>query len=266
MPRRSVFSFPTSIAILRRNLGKRFVRVRLLLAICLLETLLLAFGTVVAFMSRMTTATYKPIEVSTPRATLTPCIFDDDPIERDSLSTLIMGMGYEPISTSDPEEALRLIRVGRCRLVFASVHLDTHDPYQFLGRALRCDPGIHLILMTAEYTLEAALEAIRRGACDFLPRPIDQIRLKRTLDDVASLYDQRRRVRALEEQLLKDLEFHGIVHGSHRHPPGPVSNTPITEPCSWMRSARLPWQCKPSFFASFKTARFSESALPKSSE
>jgi two-component system, NtrC family, response regulator HydG len=35
--------------------------------------------------------------------------------------------------------------------------------------------------------------------------------LKRTLDDVAALYDQRRRVRELEEQLLKDLEFHGIV-------------------------------------------------------
>jgi transcriptional regulator with PAS, ATPase and Fis domain len=37
------------------------------------------------------------------------------------------------------------------------------------------------------------------------------VRLKRTLDDLAALYDQRRRVRSLEEQLLKDLEFHGIV-------------------------------------------------------
>ena len=159
----------------------------------------------------MICATYKPMEVSTPRSSLTPCIFDDDPAERESLTTLIFDMGYEPISTGDPEEALRLIRLGRCRLVFASVHLDTHDPYEFLARTLRCDPGIQVILMAAEYTLEAALEAIRRGASDFLPRPLDQIRLKRTLDDVASLHDQRRRVRALEEQLLKDLEFHGII-------------------------------------------------------
>jgi DNA-binding NtrC family response regulator len=65
--------------------------------------------------------------------------------------------------------------------------------------------------MTGEYTLESALDAIRRGATDFLPKPIDRSRLKRTLDEVATLYDQRRRVRALEEQLLKDLEFHGIV-------------------------------------------------------
>src|ERR1700719_2167778 len=42
-------------------------------------------------------------------------------------------------------------------------------------------------------------------------RWLDRLRLKRALDDVASLYDQRRRVRALEEQLLRDLQFHGIV-------------------------------------------------------
>ena len=95
--------------------------------------------------------------------------------------------------------------------VLASVHLDSPDPYDFLDRALRCDPGLHIMVMTQGYTLDTALEAIRRGAADFLPRPIDRIRLKRTLDEVSTLYDQRRRVRALEEQLLKDLEFHGIV-------------------------------------------------------
>jgi DNA-binding NtrC family response regulator len=83
--------------------------------------------------------------------------------------------------------------------------------YEFLDQVLRCDPGVHVIVMTREYTLETALEAIRRGAADFLPKPVDRARLKKTLDDVAALYDQRRRVKALEEQLLKDLEFHGIV-------------------------------------------------------
>ena len=159
----------------------------------------------------MSYATYKTAEAPAVRSSMTPCIYDDNPAERDALNSLITDMGYEPVSTSDAEEALRLIRLGRCRLVFASIHLEVNDPYEFLARALRCDPGIHVILMTAQYTLEGALEAIRRGAADFLPKPIDQLRLKRTLDDVATLYDQRRRVRALEEQLLKDLEFHGII-------------------------------------------------------
>jgi DNA-binding NtrC family response regulator len=127
------------------------------------------------------------------------------------LAALVADMGYVPITTSSSEEALRLVQSGRCRLVLADVHMPGTDGYAFLDHALRADPGVHIIIMTADYTLESALDAVRRGATDFLPKPIDRTRLKRTLDDVAALYDQRRRVRELEEQLLKDLEFHGIV-------------------------------------------------------
>jgi DNA-binding NtrC family response regulator len=151
------------------------------------------------------------LELLAPRTSLTPCILDDDPGQLEILVARVRDMGYEPIPTGDPEEALRLVKSGRCRLVLADMHMPEVGGYDFLDRALRADPGVHIIVMTGEYTLDSALEAIRRGATDFLPKPIDHIRLKRTLDDVAALYDQRRRVRALEEQLLKDLEFHGIV-------------------------------------------------------
>jgi len=127
------------------------------------------------------------------------------------LSAIIAEMGYESITTSDPEEALKLVKRGRCRLALVDVRMPKMDGHEFLDRALRSDPGVHIILMTGDYTLDSALDAIRRGAMDFLPKPIDRTRLKKTLDDVGTLYDQRRRVRALEEQLLKDLEFHGIV-------------------------------------------------------
>ncbi len=127
------------------------------------------------------------------------------------LAAIVADMGYDSVTTANPEEALNLVRSGHSRLVLADVHMPGMDGFQFLDEALRCDPGTHVIVMTGDYTLESALDAIRRGATDFVPKPIDRARLKRTLDDVATLYDQRRRVRALEEQLLKDLEFHGII-------------------------------------------------------
>jgi len=61
----------------------------------------------------MAYATYKSVAITPIQSSLTPCIFDDDPSERDSLAHLITDMGYEPVSTPDAEEALRLIRMGR---------------------------------------------------------------------------------------------------------------------------------------------------------
>lgn len=159
----------------------------------------------------MTGLSTKPMEIAAPRMALMPCILDDDPGQLEGLAAVIGEMGYQPIPTSDPEEALRLVKRGRCRLLLADFHMPGMRRYEFLDQVLRCDPGVHVIVMTREYTLETALEAIRRGAADFLPKPVDRARLKKTLDEVAALYDQRRRVKALEEQLLWDLEFHGIV-------------------------------------------------------
>ena len=156
-------------------------------------------------------ASSKTVEIAAPKRALTPCILDEDPAQLEVLSAVITEMGYEPIPTSDPAEALQLVKRGRCRLVLVDMHTPGMDGYEFLDQLSRSDPGVHVIVMTGKYTLESALEAIRRGAADFLPKPIDQVRLRKALDDVAALYDQRRRVKALEEQLLKDLEFHGIV-------------------------------------------------------
>jgi len=157
----------------------------------------------------MTQTPSAAVEFAAPRIPLTPCILDDDPVELEMLSAAIAEMGYEPIPTHDPEMALRLIK--RCRVVLVAVHLPELDGHEFLARALRSDPGLNVILMAREYTLESALEAIRRGASDFMPKPVDVAHLKKTLDDVAAVHDQRHRVKTLDEQLLKDLEFHGIV-------------------------------------------------------
>src|SRR5580704_6555497 len=159
----------------------------------------------------MISASSESFEIVAPKKIFTPCILDDDPVQLEILSAAIAEMGYEPFPTHDPEEVLKLVKYGRCRLVLVAARMPAMDGYEFLDRALRSDPGVHVILMAREYTLESALEATRRGASDFLPKPVDRAHLRKTLDDVAALYDQRRRVKALEEQLLKDLEFHGIV-------------------------------------------------------
>src|SRR5260370_27689252 len=113
-------------------------------------------------------------------------MLDGDAAQLEMLSAVIADMGYAAIPTPNPEEALRLVRRGQCRLVLVDVHMPGMDGYEFLDRASRSDPGGHIILMTGDYTLDSAVEAIPRGASDFLPNPVDRARLKRSLDEVAA--------------------------------------------------------------------------------
>ena len=54
------------------------------------------------------------VELTASKTSLTPCILDDDHSQLDLLSGVMDEMGYEAITTSDPEEALGLVRSGRC--------------------------------------------------------------------------------------------------------------------------------------------------------
>ena len=144
---------------------------------------------------------------------LTVGVFDRDPAHGAPLVSLVRDLGYHTIGTHIPEEAVRFCRHGNCRVMLISGEgsAEDDDDYQFLDRIRNEDPGVQVIVISRAYTLDSAMEAIRRGATDFMPQPIDRARLKKTLDDIAALYGQRQRVRELEAALLKDLEFHGIV-------------------------------------------------------
>jgi DNA-binding NtrC family response regulator len=65
--------------------------------------------------------------------------------------------------------------------------------------------------MTGFYSLDNAIAAIKRGAYDYIPKPVDRSRLKKSLDELSDSFHRRKRIRTLEHQLLNDLEFHGIV-------------------------------------------------------
>jgi len=142
---------------------------------------------------------------------LSVCVLDDEAAMTELMREHVERLGYGCVATTEPEEALEQIRCGRCRVVLSDVRMPGMNGLEFLEKALEADPGVHVILVTGHYSLEAAIEAIKRGAYDYLTKPVERVRLKKTLDELAALYHQRRRIRELEEQLLRDLEQHGIV-------------------------------------------------------
>jgi DNA-binding NtrC family response regulator len=83
-----------------------------------------------------------------------------------------------------------------------------------LERVMSFDPAIEVLLMTAHYSSESAVEAIRKGASDYLNKPISLPTLRERIGTM--IQDARRRLRAtqIEDELLANSPFEQIIGAS----------------------------------------------------
>lgn len=145
------------------------------------------------------------------RQHLPVCILDDELDQVELATERLEKVGFPTVGTTNPQEALQKIKLGGCRVALVDFKMPSVDGLQFLDQALQCDPGIYIILATGHYSVDSAIEAVKRGAYDYLCKPLDFPRLLKTLDDLAELYTRRSQIRDLEDKLLHNLDFHGIV-------------------------------------------------------
>ena len=139
------------------------------------------------------------------------CVLDDDADHVELTVARLEKAGFPAVGTTNPQEALQKIRLGGCRVVLADFKMPGMDGLAFLEKTLQFDPGMYVILMTGYYSVDSAIDAIKRGAYDYICKPIDFPRLERTFDELAELFSQRSEIRGLEEKLFQNLQFHGIV-------------------------------------------------------
>jgi DNA-binding NtrC family response regulator len=158
----------------------------------------------------MITLEEKPVASMT-RKNLPICVVDDEIDLVDVTTDRLTKLGFPTFGTTSPLEALQKIRLGGCRAVIADFKMPAMDGLAFLEKVLQYDPGIYVILVTGYYSVDAAIDAIKRGAYDYLAKPLDFARVTKTLDDLAELFTQRSQIRDLEDRLLQNLQFHGIV-------------------------------------------------------
>lgn len=145
------------------------------------------------------------------RRNLPLCVVDDEADLVESTAARLERLGFPSTGTTSPAEALDQVRAGRCRIVLVDLRMPGMDGFAFLEKSLQLDPNVAVILMTSQYTVDSAIEAIKRGAYDYLCKPLDQDRLLRSLDELAEVSTRRSQIRALDEQLLSNFEFEGIV-------------------------------------------------------
>ncbi len=125
-------------------------------------------------------------------------VVDDEPGIRDALKQVLEYEGLEVKVASSGGEALSVYPEFRPHLVFLDVKMAGLDGLETLARLRDLDPGAVIVMISGHATIATAVEATRRGAFDFLEKPLDSDRLLVTVrnavahDEVATGYRRLR--------------------------------------------------------------------------
>jgi len=141
-------------------------------------------------------------------------VIEDDPRNRALILETLSPEGLEIVTASDPEAGFELFLQAQPRNVVLDLNLPDGTRMDLLERMVRTDPSVNVILISDHYSADSAVEAIQRGACDYLTRPIDFQRLRIRIASFLAEAEIRQRTLGLEHELVQACQFKGIVSRS----------------------------------------------------
>jgi NtrC-family two-component system response regulator AlgB len=128
-------------------------------------------------------------------------LIDDDAPLRKSLRLTLTAMGHHVAEAPSGEQARELVGHRLFDAAFLDLRLGREQGLDLLGPVLRLAPGLPVILITAYATVETAVEGMRRGAFDYLPKPFTPDQLRLALERVGRLRRLQSHVEELEDQV-----------------------------------------------------------------
>jgi len=144
----------------------------------------------------------------------TVLVVDDELRQLDILKTILSREGYEVEICPSAEEALRLVRASPPQVLLTDLKMPGMDGIALLDEALREAPALSAVVMTAHGSVDSAVEAMKKGAFDYLTKPLDRDRLLLVLERAMETVRLRGENRRLKAQLHDRFRLENIV-GSH---------------------------------------------------
>jgi two-component system, NtrC family, response regulator AlgB len=128
-------------------------------------------------------------------------IVDDELNIRKTLAIGLETEGHHATAVSNAPDALSEASRRSFDLAFVDLRLGTDDGLDLIPSLLAAAPGLKIIVITAYASIDTAVEAMRRGATDYLPKPFTPAQIDLAVRKVFEVRSLERRVAALQEDL-----------------------------------------------------------------
>jgi two-component system response regulator HydG len=138
-------------------------------------------------------------------------VVDDDDAHRTMLRTLVGGWGYDIVEADDGSTAIEKVQERPFDLILMDVRMLKVSGLEALERIKAFNPAIPVTIMTAYSSVETAIEALKKGAYDYLTKPLDFDKLRLTIERAMEHTRLREENRLLRENLGKHFDMQNII-------------------------------------------------------
>jgi two-component system, NtrC family, nitrogen regulation response regulator NtrX len=144
-------------------------------------------------------------------------IIDDEKAIRKTLSEILSYEGYKIDEAGDGEEGIRRFRDKEYDVILCDIKMPKMDGIEFLEKAKETNPDIPIIMISGHGTIETAVEAVKKGAYDYISKPPDLNRLLITIRNamdktslVAETKVLKRKVSRVQDMIGESTPIHKI--------------------------------------------------------
>ncbi len=143
-------------------------------------------------------------------------VVDDERHQRDILKMILEGEGYETTGAGTARQALEEARDGLFDVILTDLKMPDKNGIALLTELIKAQPGVCVVLMTAHGSIDSAVDAMRKGAFDYMTKPLEKDELLLVVRRALERSRLVRENRMLHEQLRDRFRIENIVgaHGS----------------------------------------------------
>jgi len=138
-------------------------------------------------------------------------IADDEQEIRDSLSLVLEDEGYECQTAADGEEAVEALENAHFDILISDLMMPKKDGMDVLGEAIKISPQTLCVIITAYATVETAVQALRKGASDYILKPLEFDEVVLRIDHLMKQKELAQENKYLREQIDQKFNFNHII-------------------------------------------------------
>ncbi|MDB5246206.1 MAG: putative two component, sigma54 specific, transcriptional regulator [Segetibacter sp.] len=136
-------------------------------------------------------------------------IIDDERAIRKTLNEILGFEGYKIEEAADGEEGLKKFQAATYDVVLCDIKMPKLDGIEFLSKATAINPDVPIIMISGHGTIETAVEAVKKGAFDFISKPPDLNRLLITIRNALDKTKLVKEAKVLKRRVSKVQEMIG---------------------------------------------------------